>query len=152
MHWDEVNGDDVLHTTIGDTICSGVGWLVGSVHSGPVLSGCPVNPALLPGPPPSVMTSTSPRITSNDQKFSPVSRQLCSPNSLEWNAMKFYPVLVYLTLRTPITHSDVFIQVPFNLKCKLRLDNAPYLIEAAFWKLGKCWGSWKSALLTHLRI
>ena len=59
-------------------------------------------------------------------------RQLCSPNSLEWNAMKFYPVLVYLTLRTPITHSDVFIQVPFNLKLalksKLRQDNAPYHI------------------------
>ena len=86
--------------------------------------------------PPSVMTSTSPRITSNDQKFSPVSRQLCSPNSLEWNAMKFYPVLVFLTLMTPITHSDVFIQVPFNLKMalksKLRLDKASYLIEAAF--------------------
>ena len=102
--------------------------------------------------PPSVMTSTSPRITSNDQKFSPVSRQLCSPNSLEWNAMKFYPALVYLTWMTPITHSDVFIQVPFNSKSKLRLDNAPYLIEAAFWKLGKCWGLRKSALLTHLRI
>ena len=111
MRWTEIFAqDDVLHTTVGDTICSGVGWLVGSVHSGPVLSGCPVNPALLPRPPPSVMTSTLPRITSNHKKhrnavqFQCVKRTRNPTRQPGWNAMQFNPVLVYSTF---ISQSDM---------------------------------------------